>query len=84
MSRAGDWVKVAQVENEVAAALALGVLREAGIPCFARPAGAGVGYFSPTSLPHLVFVPRDQLPRAKELLSAAGEDISPEAANEAA
>lgn len=65
-----DWVRLTTAESEAMAALWCEMLRSEGIPCFYRPGGAGVGYFSPAFLPHHILVLRPDLERAKLLLSS--------------
>jgi len=64
------WVKLTTVDHEIEATLLVEALKEEGIPAFARAGGAGPGYFSPATLPHLIFVEEKDLERARTLVSS--------------
>lgn len=67
----GGWQKVATFAAQYEADLAVARLEAAGIPVLVKGPTAGIfgpGQMGPTALGVTVFVPADQLRRAKEVL----------------
>jgi hypothetical protein len=63
--------------NEPIARLWEQVLQESGIPALVRPGGPGAGAWgSVATFEHDIFVRRGDLERAREIITAEGEDFT--------
>lgn len=65
----GGQERLVVYDNEPLARLAEARLREAGLPCVVKSLGVGPGGWGvASSLPHAVYVDREDLERAREVL----------------
>ena len=72
----GKVVALATFPNEMEAQMAAQILEENGIPAAIQPLGGGYGALGVVPfMHHRVFVPEDDLARAKELMEVDEEEL---------